>query len=110
MSNEVKLYRTMQGVDVIGFDNGQSENSYKVSKALFLQMYQDKQSGEVHISFVPVSETFIGNFKGEDRYLDIDLSFSAVMFTYEPNPQLADQYQQAVSGIQIAKALPPSKL
>lgn len=110
MNKEVKLFRLMQGIDMIGMVAKTTDSTIYLSKALFIQMYQDKQNGEVHVSFQPVTETFIGNFSGEDRYLDIDLNRSAILFTYEPNPQLQENYEQAVSGIQIAHSLPPSKL
>lgn len=103
MTTEVKVFRTVQGLDYIGELESESDTSFRVKRAMAVRVHEVK--GQAHVSFGLLTYPFLANY-GEDKYLDIDLNRSAVLFVHDPEEELEKNYRNAVTGIELVNKLP----
>ena len=102
---EIKLFRTVVGQDLIGTLVQTTDTSYKVEKLLILAIQTD--GNRMQVQFAPVSHPLIGSFPGQvnDEPPTVELNRGSIMFVYEPSPDIAKNYSQATSTIQIATSI-----
>lgn len=107
MTKEVKIFKTMQGIDFIGTLESESEQYYNLRDVLAV-MPQQLDNGNVHVGLGAIVHPSLGKVDMSQKHgaMDVDLPKMAVLFSYEPEEQLHDTYVKAISGIEIAHKMP----
>jgi len=106
MSDPV-CFKTLIGMDFIGTVESEDDECYHMKNMFAISPQQNQQTQEIHISFSAAVHRSMGAVDpNKHGSIDVPLRKSAIVFQYKPNAQIEEGYQQAITGIQIARTLP----
>jgi hypothetical protein len=105
--SEVRVFKTLQGVDYIGKVVEETDTSYVLEDVFAAAVYQS-DNGNISLNFGMIVHPLLGavNSRKNNAIERITLNRVGVVFEYEPRDELRDEYTKAASGIEITKFMP----
>jgi hypothetical protein len=103
---EVVIFKTVSGMDYIGVLEDYDDLVYSVKNILSV-VPNNTSDGGVHIGLGASVHPSVGVVdKRAHGAVNVELNRVIVAFLYEPQEELVKTYNQAVTGIEIATAMP----
>lgn len=108
MSN-IKMFRTTAGQDFIGKLVEETNETYVVEKVMFVAVRQ--ADDRMQVELMPIMPPLIGSVDGQIEGQEPTVTFNrgSILFSYNPAPELIDNYSQRTSTIQLASSIPNRK-
>lgn len=104
---DVFVFKTVQGIDLIGKLKNDTDTSYEVEDVLAVAM-QGGENGNINVGLMPAVHPGIGKVQSDKNgaIKSITLSKAAVLFAFAPSEEIENYYTQMVSGFEVVKNMP----
>lgn len=99
---EVKGFKLTNGLEVVAKLGSEDEKTINMIDAFFLQTVQTKD-GSINVDYAPL--TILGKPSGKTHMgFDVPMPRHSILFTFDLNPGIVEQYNQYTSPIDLSMA------
>lgn len=97
-TDNIKGFKLNSGVELLGEVLEETDNSFKLKRALFWQLVQVKE-GKFDIQFFPLSDGLVPELDGSIPAVDVEIYKSSILFSYTIRSEIKERYKAQTSPI-----------